>query len=182
MKAMNGMLLVGAIALCGLTGGAEAATFKPSGRYAFTAVESCEAKFGFTTESVRLANGKTDTGVRMINSQHNGHIGSGIGYITFKPTSASAGTYTLSITNIHGGALRVNNGGVDVKTDVQSFGGTYSFTATTFTFNSTPNGTLIYRMAYGALNSVGLPSSVHFVRQDSSGETTNCVQAITATH
>jgi hypothetical protein len=36
-------------------------------------------------------------------------------------------------------------------------------------------------MTYGTLSAAGAPASVHLLRQDSSGETTNCVESIVAT-
>jgi len=174
--------LVGVLLLLGHAGTADAAPVKPKGKYAFTSVDSCEAKFTFAFGSYKTAANGTDNAVRVINSVANGHIGSGVGYITFTPTSASGGTFTVSLTDIGGGALRINNGGVNVTTKPQTFNGSYSFTATTFTLTPTGGSAMTYVMAYGVADpATGATNSVHLVRQDSSGETTNCVQAITAT-
>jgi hypothetical protein len=119
--------------------------------------------------------------VREIKSVVNGHIGSSVGYITFKPTSATGGNFSYSVTEIHGGALRINSGGVNVKTTTEAASGSYSFTATTFTLSPTGGSVKNFAMAHGALNANGVPSSVNLVGQDSSGGTDNCVQTITAT-
>lgn len=180
MKVALGLFTI-SIALLSLAGSADAASLRPAGKYAFTAIESCEAKFGFTTESVRLANGKTDTAVRIINSQHNGHIGSGSGYISFTPKSATGGTFTFSMIDVGGGALRVNNGGTDVTVKAESASGNYSFTGTTMVLTPSSGPTMSFRMVFGALSSSGAPNSVHLVRKSSSGETGNCTQSIIAT-
>ena len=180
MRAIVG-LLGAVLLLLDATGTASAAALRPSGKYAFTSSDSCEAKFTFAFGSYKTASGTTNNAVRVINSVANGHIGSGVGYITFTPTSASGGNFTMSLTNIHGGALRINNGGVDVATETQTASGTYTFTATTFTLTPASQPVMTFAMTHGALNANGAPSSVHLARQDSSGETNNCVQAITAT-
>jgi hypothetical protein len=181
MKRTIGLLL-GGLLLLGHAGTADAAAAKPKGKYAFTTVDSCEAKFTFTFKSYVTAAGPTDNAVRTINSVANGHIGVGVGYITFTPTSASGGTFTMSLTDIGGGALRINNGGVDVTTKPQSFTGNYSFTATTFTLTPSVGNALTFTMAYGEPDpTTNITKSVHLIRQDSSGETANCVMAITAT-
>lgn len=181
MKIATGLLSC-ALILLGQAGSAGAATVRPSGVYAFTLVENCEAQFNFTTESVRLANNNTDTAVRMINSVHNGSIGLGVGTITFTPKTASGGNFSVKLTNINGGALRINkNGGVNVTTQSQSFSGTYTFTATSLTLNPNGGSAMAYTMAYGALPASGAPASVHLGRQSASGETTNCVESLTAT-
>jgi len=179
MRVMLG-LLASIILLVSAEGTAGAAVaLRPSGKYALTLVESCEAKFTFTFGSYRTAAGTTDNAVREIKSVVNGHIGSSVGYITFKPTSSTGGTFSYSSTEIHGGALRINNSGVNVKTDTESASGSYSFTATTFTLSPTGESVKNYAMAHGALNASGVPSSLNLVGQDSSGGTNNCVQTIT---
>jgi hypothetical protein len=189
MKVPLGKLAIAVAAtllMLGRAGTADAASAKPKVKYAFTTIYTCEAQFAFTTQSVRLANNKTDTGVRIIESQHNGHIGSGVGYITFTPKSASGGNYDMSLTDIGGGALRIvadgKPQGINVSTKPQSSSGTYSFTATTFTINPQGGDPMTFTMAYGEPDpSTGITKSVHLVRQDSNSETNNCVMAITAT-
>jgi len=180
MKAAIG-LMAGAILLAGQTGIAGAAALKPSGKYVFTDVDNCEAKFTFTTESFKLANNNTDTGVHMINSVGNGGIGSSIGYITFTPKTATGGKVSLTLTQVTGGALRINNGGVNVKTTTETINGTYSFTADSFTITPSGQSALVFTAVYGSLNSSGAPTSVHLIRSHTSTETPNCVEAITAT-
>jgi hypothetical protein len=174
-------LLACTLVLVSAAGTAGAVTLRPSGKYALTLVESCEAKFTFSFGSYRTAAGTTDNAVREIKSVVNGHIGSSVGYITFKPTSATGGNFSYSVTEIHGGALRINSGGVNVKTTTEAASGSYSFTATTFTLSPTGGSVKNFAMAHGALNANGVPSSVNLVGQDSSGGTDNCVQTITAT-
>jgi hypothetical protein len=180
MRALLG-LLASIILLVSAAGTAGAAALRPAGKYAFTSFDSCEAKFTFTFGSYRTAGGTTDNAVRVINSVVDGDIGNGVGYITFTPTSATGGNFSYTATDVHGGALRINNGGVNVKTETQTASGSYTFTATTFTLSPTGESVKTFAMAYGALNANGAPSSVHLVRKDSSGETNNCVQGITAT-
>ncbi|MGB7260029.1 MAG: hypothetical protein WBD48_18310, partial [Pseudolabrys sp.] len=182
MKAIG--LVVTAMLLVSHVGTADAVSVKPSGKYAFTSIDSCEAKFTFAFGSYKTAAGPSTNAVRVINSVANGHIGSGVGYITFTPKTAAGGNVTMTLTEIGGGALRINNGGVNVTTKPESFSGTYSFTTTSFTFTPTGGSAMTYTMVYGALNASGVPSSLHLVRQDSSGEPgdpNNCVETITAT-
>jgi hypothetical protein len=179
MRRMVGLLAC-TVVLVSVAGTAGAVTLRPSGKYAFTSVDSCEAKFTFAFGQYKTGAGTTTNAVRVINSVANGHIGSGVGYITFAPNSPTGGKFSLSLTNVHGGALRINNGGVNVKTEPQTATGSYSFTATTFTLSPTGESVMTFAMAHGALNATGAPSNVQLVRQDSSGETNNCVQAITA--
>jgi hypothetical protein len=98
----------------------------------------------------------------------------------------------VSLTDISGGALRIslvgtNTGGINVTVDPQTASGSYSFNASTFTLKPTGESAMTFIMAYGTLSTVapiGAPSSVHLVRQSSSGENAdpnNCVQTITAT-
>jgi len=166
---------------------ANAAALRPSGKYAFTSADSCEAKFTFTFKSYVTSTNPTtttDNAVRAINSVANGHIGSGIGYLTFTPTSLTGGNFSVSLTDVGGGALRINAGGTNVTTKPKSLAGSYSFTATTFTLTPTGQSAMVFAAAYGALNGTGAPSSVHLVRQDTGGGETgdpnNCIQSITA--
>lgn len=166
---------------------ANAVPVKPSGTYAFTMTDSCEAKFTFAFKSyVTTTNPttKTDNAVRTINSVANGHIGTSVGTITFTPKSTSGGNFSVKVTDVSGGALRINNGGIDVTVaPTETFSGTYTFTATSLTLTPPPevDAPLTFIMAYGTLPASGIPTSVHLVRKESSGETPNCVQAITAT-
>jgi hypothetical protein len=173
--------LAAAALLAGQVASADAATVKPNGKYAFSTVDTCEANFTFAVASYLTGPNSASNAVRSINSVANGHIGTGVGYITFNPSSASGGTFNLNLTNIHGGALRIKNGGVNVVTETQNLSGNYSFTASSMTFSPSTGSPLTFIMAYGSLNASGVPSSVHLARQDSSGETNNCVQSITAT-
>ena len=163
---------------------ANAATLRPSGKYAFTSIDSCEAKFTFTFGQYKTGTGATDNAVHLINSVANGHIGSGIGYIPFTPTSLTGGNFSVSLTDVGGGALRINAGGTNVTTKPKSLAGSYSFTATTLTLSPTGQSAMTFAAAYGALNGAGAPSSVHLVRQDTgggeSGDPNNCIQSITA--
>jgi hypothetical protein len=180
MKVTIGLLT--AAMLVGQVGIAGAAAVKPNGKYAFTAVDTCEAQFNFTFGQYMTGTNTTDNAVKVINSVANGHIGTGVGYITFNPSSGSGGTFKFNITNIHGGALRINDDqGVDVVSESQSFSGTYTHTASSMTLTPSVGSPLTFTMVYSGLNSNNVPASVHLARQDSSGETNNCVQAITAT-
>jgi hypothetical protein len=112
----------------GAAGTAGAATFRPAGKYVFTSLESCEAKFTFAFGAYKTGTNTTTNAVRTINSAANGHIGSGVGYITFTPTTATGGTFTVSLTDISGGALRIslvgtNTGGINVTVDPQTASG-----------------------------------------------------------
>jgi hypothetical protein len=163
-----------------MSGGVNAATVKPSGKYVFTNIDSCEAKFTFTFASYRTAAGTTDNAVRTINSVANGHIGSAVGTIVFTPTGPAGGTFVINMTEVGGGALRINSGGVNVVPTSQSMDGTYTFTASTITLtNGTETST--FTMAYGQLPASGIPNSVHLVRKHASGDTPNCVESIIAT-
>jgi hypothetical protein len=174
-------LLACTVLLVSTAGTASAVALRPSGKYAFTSIESCEAKFTFSTSTYKTPANGTDTAVRIINSVGDGHIGSGVGYITFTPTTATGGNFSFDLTDISGGALRINSGGVNVKTKTQTASGSYTFTATTFTLSPTGKAVMTFTMAHGALNASGAPTSVHLVRQDSNGDSNNCVQALTAT-
>jgi len=101
----------------------QAATLRPSGKYSFMAFDSCEAKFSFTTQSYRLANGNTDTAVRIINSDLNGHLGAGAGYIKFTQTTATGGKFSLTVTEVNASTLRINNSGPIVATENKKFSG-----------------------------------------------------------
>src|SRR3954470_12116702 len=140
MKLTIGAALAAGLLLVGQTGNADAVTVKPSGKYAFTTIDSCEAKFTFKFGSYKTASNTIDNAVREINSVVNGHIGTGVGTITFKPTSPTGGTFSMDLTDIGGGALRINAGGTNVSVKPQSFTGSYSYTSNmvTITPDSAP--------------------------------------------
>jgi hypothetical protein len=119
--------------------------------------------------------------VRTINSVANGQIGASIGYMTFKPKTATGGNFEISMTQIQGGALRINNGGINVTTGQQTLDGTYTFNATSMTITPTGQPALVFTMTYGALSAARAPTSGHLLRADTSGDTPNCVESIVAT-
>ena len=185
MKAMAGLLACAWLVVA-TAGTASAAAVKPSGKYAFTSNDSCEAKFTFAFKAyVTQTNPtKTDNAVRAINSVLDGNIGAGVGTINFMPNSATGGTFSITITTIGGGALRINNGGVNVAVSgPEAFTGTYTYTQNSITLTPPPavDAPLTFVMAYGQLPASGIPTSVHLVRKHSTGETTNCVESIIAT-
>ncbi|MGH6789187.1 MAG: hypothetical protein ACRECC_05850 [Pseudolabrys sp.] len=186
MKAIG--LVITAMALVSQVGTAGAVTVRPAGKYAFTSVDSCEAKFTFTFKGyvTKTNPPTTDNAVRVISPVADGHIGASVGSITFKPTSANSGNFTYTHTDVGGGALRINTDGRNVTTKTKTASGSYSFsfTQTTFTLSPTGESAQTFTMAYGALNASGVPSSLHLVRQHSGGEPgdpNNCVETITAT-
>ena len=185
MKLTLGFLM-GVLLLLGHAGTADAAAVKPSGKYAFTDNDSCEAKFTFTFKSYVTSTNPatTDNAVRTINSVANGHIGASVGTITFTPTSATGGNFSVTTTDISGGALRINNGGINVTTSSpQSFSGTYTYTANSLTLTPPPavDDPMTFVMAYGQLPASGIPNSVHLIRKHAGGDTNNCVESIIAT-
>lgn len=160
---------------------ADAATLRPNGKYAFTQTEQCEAKFTFAFGRYLTSTSTSSNAVRIINSVGNGSIGASVGYITFTPTTSSGGNFSMSLTDVDGGALRINNGGVNVTTKLQGASGAYTFATSSLTLTPKGQSAMTFTMVYGALNAAGAPASVHLVRQSASGETANCVQEITAT-
>lgn len=182
-----GMSLTHAIAV-------QAATSKPMGKYVFTLTETCEAKFGATTSNYLTdadlntapdpdtLNTVSDSAVKAVSSIGNGHIGIGVGSITFKPASK----FDLKFTNISGGALRILldgvPGGVNVTSQqVTITDGTFAVSAAGLKL-TLPNNTIWnFTAAYGELDADKVPISVHLARKMSSGETGNCVQAMTVT-
>jgi hypothetical protein len=185
MKLLAG-LLVCAVSLVGAAGTAGAVTIKPSGKYAFTSTDSCEAKFTFSFKAYLTSTNPphTDNAVRTINSVVDGNIGAGIGSINFVPKTASGGNFSITITNIGGGSLRINNGGFDVSVSApETFNGTYTYTANSLTLTPPPavDSPATFVMAYGQLPASGIPTSIHLVRKHSSEETNNCVESFIIT-
>jgi hypothetical protein len=193
MKAFLAILTI--IVLLAEASSSRAAVVKPNGKYAVTVVESCEAKFAFSTAPY-LSNAQLNTSfdpptldtasnnaVKQIMSVGAGHIGSGVGYLTL---NSALHTFVLTLTNIGGGALRVSGPGITGSTNVGkqtvTVDGTFTYTASSVTLTVKPsNVVLLFTMATGELDATGRPSSLHLVRKFASAETVNCVQALTAT-
>jgi hypothetical protein len=167
------------IATLGLTATAAAAPVKPSGKYVFTSTDSCEAKFTFSTRTYTTPSG-SDIGVKMINSVNNGNIGATVGTVSLAPTSASGGNFSITQTDVNGGALRINTGGFNVQVTSGSTTGTYTFSANSISF-VLPDETATFTFAYGQLPASGIPTSIHLVRKHASGETANCVESLILT-
>jgi hypothetical protein len=201
MKLTMGMLTA-AIVVIGHASDADAAKakLKPNGKYAFTITETCEAKFGYAVSNYVTEvdlNTSVDpptlgtvsaSAMKTVNSTGNGHIGAGVGYIDFKASSNTEGTFDMSVTDISGGALRIVRGeagsgppGINVGKNKLSFHGTYKSSSSAMTLTLPDNSTMDFTAVYGELDSAGVPSSVHLVRKKLGTETGNCVQAITAT-
>jgi hypothetical protein len=170
---------------------AGAVTVKPIGKYAVTVVESCEAKIGFAngtylTNATDL-NASTDPpkldkvaegALKSVNAVGGGHLGSGVGYITFNANH----TYVLTLTNIGGMALRVvlPQQGPNFAKKTVTYSGPFTFSSSGMNLkNGAVN--MSFWASYGELDATGRPNSVHLVRQFIGTETSNCVQAVTAT-
>lgn len=183
--------IVASVALLAVVPNAHAVTVKPIGKYAVTVVESCEAKIGFANGTY-LTNAtdlnvshdppvldKVATGaLKSVNAVVGGHLGSGVGYITFN----SNHTYTLTLTNVGGMALRVvlPQQGPNFAKQAVTYSGAFSFSSTGMTLKAGAVN-MSFWATYGELDTKGRPSSVHLVRQFVGTQTSNCVQAITAT-
>ena len=159
-----------AIAALILSATAALAVSGPSGKYAFVSMEMCEAQLTVTKDF----NGK----VTDVNLTKAGMMAGGTGYITFTPTSASAGNATVTgAVLIESGALRVGSNGFNWHQNADNQPSTpYSFTATTFTF-----GGQVYRIVGGNLAG-GIYKNVYLVRRDDTVPgNANCIISISAT-
>lgn len=148
---------------------------KPSGAYAFASNEMCEAQLAVT---------KSGSGnVTDVKLSKTGMMEAGNGIITFTPTSATGGTFTITnSTLVDGGSLRLGS--------VSSFpwhqitqnqsNVPYSFTATTVTVGSGAQQQ-VYQLVCGNVVS-GVCGSVFLVRRDTTTvpNNTDCVNSISA--
>jgi hypothetical protein len=166
MRIITGLGVISALILSTVTA---SAVNRPSGKYAFVSVESCEAQLTLTKD----AQGKV-TNVVLAKS---GMMSGGAGYITFNQTSASGGNATITgSVLIEGGAVRVGGNGFNwiQKADNQP-ATAYSFTATTFTY-----GGQVYQIVGSNLVS-GIYKNVYLISRDTAKGNANCVNTISAT-
>ena len=167
------------VALLAFAQGAQAAAPTVSGKYAVMIFEQCTAAFNAPTATfAKPGSGGSGPAVTGINTINNGEIGIEVGTFTFPSAASTSGAASVALTHVHGDALRVNSSGPAVTVKTESLNGTFSLTATTFSFTPTGQSQMVWTASYGNINPPnGLVRTVYMVRKDGA----SCLQGITLT-
>jgi hypothetical protein len=148
-----------------------------SGKYALMTFSQCQAGFTTTTDTYRLGTGTTAPAVKSVNPAGSGELNIGVGSITFPAIAAASGPASLELSIVAGASLKINSSGGAMAVHTETLSGTFSVTATSFTFD--PSGVeppMTWAMRPGNIVS-GVARTIYMVRR----EDARCVNAITAT-
>jgi hypothetical protein len=162
-----GKCLSATFALLVCASAAMAAPPQVDGKYAFISQTFCEAQLTIVKDSKGF--------VKDVLNSKSGMISSAIGYITFTPSSATAGSAAITgSTIVEGGAVRIGNSGFAWKQAGNNVGVTpYSFTNTQFTF-----GDQTYKMIVADAVADGFFRTVYLMRRATDDKNPDCVETI----
>lgn len=160
------------VALLAMAQAAQAAPLV-SGKYALMTFSQCQAGFTTTIDSYMRAAGGIGPGVKSVNPTGSGELNIGVGTITFPTIAASSGIASLELYIVAGGSLKINSNGSAMAAHTETATGTFSITATSFTFD--PDGAepaMIW-----TIRPANSARTLYMVRK----EDAKCVNAVTAT-
>lgn len=144
-----------------------------SGKYALMTFSQCQAGFTTTIDSYMRAAGGTGPGVKSVNPTGSGELNIGVGTITFPAIAASSGPASLELYIVAGGSLKINSSGGAMAAHTETATGTFSITATSFTFD--PDG--VEPAMIWTIRPANSARTLYMVRK----EDAKCINAVTAT-